>query len=78
VLERINQIKGANERILEDLIMDILRILASPDLAVRKKCLTLCMDVVSSRNVSEVMAFLKKEVLKTHDKEFEKVIVGYN
>ncbi len=75
VLERINEIKVANERILEDLIMDILRILASPDLAVRKKCLTLCMDVVSNRNVAEVMAFLKKEVLKTHDKEFEKVFL---
>ncbi len=31
--------------------------------------------MVSSRNVDEVVAFLKKELIKTHDQEYEKVRV---
>ena len=34
--------------------MDILRVLAAPDLEVRKKTLNLALDLVSSRNVEEV------------------------
>ena len=34
--------------------MDILRVLSSPDLEVRKKTLTLALDLVSSRNIEEV------------------------
>ena len=34
--------------------MDILRVLTTPDLEVRKKTLQLALDLVSSRNVEEV------------------------
>lgn len=34
--------------------MDILRVLSTPDLEVRKKTLQLSLDLVSSRNVEEV------------------------
>lgn len=34
--------------------MDILRVLSAPDLEVRKKTLTLALDLVSSRNIEEV------------------------
>lgn len=34
--------------------MDILRVLSTPDLEVRKKTLQLALDLVSSRNVEEV------------------------
>lgn len=47
--------------------MDILRVLASPDLEVRKKTLALALDLVSSRNIEEMVLVLKKEVSKTHD-----------
>lgn len=39
---------------LQDLVMDILRVLGTPDLEVRKKTLQLALDLVSSRNVEEV------------------------
>lgn len=39
---------------LQDLVMDILRVLTTPDLEVRKKTLQLALDLVSSRNVEEV------------------------
>ncbi len=46
--------------------MDILRVLAAPDLQVRKKTLDLVLDLLSFRQVKEVIMFLKKEVMKTN------------
>lgn len=40
--------------IAQDLVMDILRVLTTPDLEVRKKTLQLALDLVSTRNVEEV------------------------
>ena len=45
--------------------MDILRALTSPDLDVRQKTLDLALDLVSSRNVSELVKFLQKEVQRS-------------
>lgn len=45
----------------------------SPDIDVRRKALDIAMDMISSRNVQEVVLVLKKELVKTHDQEYEKV-----
>lgn len=42
--------------------MDILRALSSPDLEVREKTLNLALDLISSRNVEDLVKFLEKEV----------------
>lgn len=39
---------------LQELVMDILRVLSSPDLEVRRKTLNLALELISSRNVEEV------------------------
>jgi len=69
VLDRLIALKEhpAQERVLQDLVMDILRVLASPDLEVRKKTLNLALELVSSRNIQEMVLVLKKEVTKTHN-----------
>ena len=56
VLDRLIALREvpAHERVLQDLVMDILRILAAPDLEVRKKTLNLALELVSSRNIEEV------------------------
>lgn len=73
VLDRLIALKEhpTHERVLQDLVMDILRVLSSPDLEVRKKTLELALDLVSSRNIEEMVLVLKKEVSKTHDVEHE-------
>lgn len=43
--------------------MDILRVLATPDLEVRKKTLSLILDLVSSRNIEDIVLVLKKVVV---------------
>ncbi|KAF2761620.1 Coatomer, beta subunit [Pseudovirgaria hyperparasitica] len=72
VLEKVNQLRQKNEGILDDLTMEILRVLSSPDLDVRRKALSLALDMVSSKNVEEVILLLKKELAKTVDEQYEK------
>lgn len=76
VLEKVNQLRRQNEGILDDLTMEILRVLSSPDLDVRRKALSIAMDMVSSKNVEEVVLLLKKELSKTVDEQYEKVRLG--
>ncbi|XP_025830355.1 coatomer subunit beta [Agrilus planipennis] len=73
VLDRLIAIREhpLHEKVLQELVMDILRVLSSPDLEVRKKTLKLALDLVSSRNIEEMVLVLKKEVSKTHDAEHE-------
>lgn len=40
---------------------------------VRKKCLHLALAMVTSRNVEDVVTFLKKQLSRTLDAEYEKV-----
>lgn len=60
VLDRLTGLKNilSHEKVLQELVMDILRVLASPDLEVRKKTLSLVLELVNSRNVDEVCVFL--------------------
>ena len=53
----------AHEKILQELVMDILRVLSSPDYEVRKKTLGLAMDLVTSRNIDELVLVLKKVLI---------------
>lgn len=73
VLDRVDQLRRRNEGILNDLTMEILRVLSSPDIDVRKKALDLALEMISSKNVEEVVLLLKKELSKTIDEQYEKV-----
>ncbi|KAI9711940.1 MAG: coatomer subunit beta [Chrysothrix sp. TS-e1954] len=72
VLDRVNDLRVKNEGILDDLTMEILRVLSSPDLDVRRKALSIAMEMVSSKNVEDVIMLLKKELTKTVDEQYEK------
>ncbi|EFX00401.1 coatamer subunit protein [Grosmannia clavigera kw1407] len=72
VLDRVDQLRRKNPGILDDLVMEILRVLSSPDIDVRRKALAIALDMVSSKNVEEVVLLLKKELSKTVDQEYEK------
>jgi coatomer subunit beta len=72
VLDRVDQLRRRNEGVLDDLTMEILRVLSSPDLDVRRKALNIAMEMVSSKNVQEVVMLLKKELGKTVDEQYEK------
>ena len=67
VLDRLIAMKEvpSHEKVLQDSVMDILRVLASPDLEVRRKTLNIAMELVTSRNLEEMVLILKKEISKT-------------
>ncbi|KAK7045761.1 coatomer subunit beta [Paramarasmius palmivorus] len=53
------------------IVLDRLDTLAS-DMDVRRKAINIVLSMTSSRNVEEVVLFLKKQLLKTQEAEFEK------
>ena len=67
VLERLEDVKKNHIKILQEMLMDILRALSSPNPDICKKVLDIVMDIVNSRNVVEVVNVLKREVAKTAD-----------
>jgi len=64
VLERLDDLKKNHTKILQELLMDILRALSSPNPDICKKVLDVAMDIVNVRNVEEVVNTLKREVTK--------------
>lgn len=67
----------SHERILQELVMDILRVLASPDIEVRKKTLQLSYELVTSKTINEMVLVLKKEVSKTHNTQESEDVEKY-
>ncbi|KAL8138509.1 hypothetical protein V2J09_004510 [Rumex salicifolius] len=72
VLDRLNELKSLHREIMVEMIMDVLRALSSPNLDIRKKTLDIALELITPRNVDEVVLLLKKEVVKTQSGELEK------
>jgi coatomer subunit beta len=66
VLDRLQEVQKHHKQVMEGMIMDIFRALTCPSLDVRKKVMDICLgSLVSQRNIKDVVALLKKEVIKT-------------
>jgi coatomer subunit beta len=65
LLDRITDLRKTQTPILQELCMDLMRALTSPNLDIRRKCLDIIMDVLTRRNVEQVVATLKKELQGT-------------
>lgn len=64
-LERIDDLHKQHPGILQDLSLEILRVLTTQDLDVRKKALDVTLQFITSRNVEDVVKLLKKELQRT-------------
>ena len=71
VLDRLAELKKKHRDIMSEMLMDMLRALASPNLDVREKVLGTALDLVNSRSVDDVVTVLKKEAMKTQNKDVE-------
>ncbi|KAF5385158.1 hypothetical protein D9615_000914 [Tricholomella constricta] len=74
VLDRLDSLRSKHVHILDSLIMDVLQILSrqDADMEVRRKAIAIVLSMTSSRNVEEVVMFLKKQLQKTQEADFEK------
>jgi len=71
VLERLAEMKKRQSRVLAEVLMDMLRALASPNVDICKRTLEIAIDLVSPRNIEEVVHVLKREVVRTRDSDLE-------
>nr|BAC87706.1 coatomer subunit beta [Botryococcus braunii] len=72
VLDRLQELKDKHREVMTEMLMDVLRALAAPNMDIRKKALDISLDLITQRNIDEVVQLLKKEVMKTQSKELEK------
>jgi len=71
ILDKLTEVKKKHGKVLQELLMDVLRALVCPTLDIRKKTLEFAMDLVNPRNIDEVVSLLKKEITKTQSDEAE-------
>ncbi|KAI6024365.1 adaptin N terminal region-domain-containing protein [Pisolithus marmoratus] len=72
VLDRLDALRERHRRILDSLIMDILQVLSSADMEVRRKAMSIVLNMTSGRNAEDVVLFLKKQLLRTQEQDFDK------
>lgn len=73
VLDRFDALRAKHEGVLDAMVMDILKVLNSPDMEVKRKAIGIALEMVTSRNVEDVVLFLKKQLQGTMASEFDKV-----
>jgi len=69
VLDRLAELKAAHREVMQDAVMDVLRALGSPNADIRRKTLDIALELLTPRNIDEVVALLKKEILKTQSRD---------
>jgi len=67
VLDRLADLKKNHREVMQDMVMDILRAVASPSVDIRRKTLDIVLDLINSRNIEEVVTALKKEIIKSQN-----------
>lgn len=72
VLDRLQELKEKHREVMQEVLMDVLRALSSPNLDIRKKTLDIAMELITARNIDEVVLVLKKEIMRTQNKDVEK------
>eukprot|EP01083_Nonionella_stella_P065203 170635_1 len=63
ILERLSVLKKRHQRALQNAVMDILKTLATPNIDIRRKTLKIALDLACSRNIDEIIKYLKKEIV---------------
>jgi coatomer subunit beta len=71
VLDRLSELKKHHTKVVQEILMDILRALSSPNIDICKKVLSLAIDMVGPRNIEEVMQVLKREVVRAQESDLE-------
>ena len=62
VLERLSELKLSFSKLLQDQVVDILRVLSTPSDAIREKSLQLALSLLTQRNIDDIVRILKKSL----------------
>ncbi|CUG86806.1 coatamer beta subunit, putative [Bodo saltans] len=69
VLERLNEMKGLFNDILQESLMDILRGLATGNVDIRREIIQLALDLVNHKNIDSFVQFMKKELVRSQSED---------
>jgi coatomer subunit beta len=69
IVNKLIALKRKHERVLQEMLMDVLRALSAPNIDLRRKLVALALELVTPRNVEEVVQLFKKEIIKTENPE---------
>jgi len=72
VLDRLENLQIKHGKIVQELLMDIMRALSSPNPDICQKVLEIAMESINARNVSSVVTALKRELQKSLEDDSEK------
>jgi vesicle coat complex subunit len=50
----VQELKDKHKEVMQEMLMDVLRVLSSPNLDIRKKTLDIAMELITARNIDEV------------------------
>jgi coatomer subunit beta len=88
VLNKVSDLHQEHEGVLEEQVMELLRVLSrsatacfskadsSPDIDVRTKVLKIALTMITSKNVEHFISVLEKELKNTVEQDYEKVRPG--
>ncbi len=62
ILARLASLRERHAGVLEGVLMDVLKVITTPNLEIRRRALALAMALVTSSQVEEMVAFLRKEL----------------
>ena len=71
LVENLVSLKEKHKRILQDQAVEILRALSSPSNDIRSKCVELVLELLTIRNVEDIIRIFKKELLSVQGKKEE-------
>jgi coatomer subunit beta len=69
ILERLRDLQAAHGPIVNEHILDVLRVLGCPDLEVRRRSLRLVLDGLNARAAEDTVVYLRKELAKLGDED---------
>ena len=73
LLGKVKSVVEENPSVSAELALDILKVLATNEIQVKKQCVSLVLSLVSSKHLEEVVLFLRKDLLRFcksfHEKE---------
>ena len=71
VLERLSDLKASFTKLLQDQVVDILRVLSTPSDAIRDKALQLSLSLLTQRNIDDIVRILKKSLQSLYGEKAE-------
>ena len=51
----MQELKAKHPEIMQELLMDVLRVLSTPDMDIRRKTLNIALDLTTASNIEEVI-----------------------